>query len=166
MMSSAEAEEAWCPSTFSPSRFGRMWLAWWIIPVESPRAFGRSAWRQASVSGLSALLESWPASWAAPPEPLGHHADRPLHHLGGVEDHVLAEATADDLHTDRLAVVLVRGHDGGGQAHEVHGVAVQRAAEHLAHALGALLVAVPGEDRRREERGQDQRMIGQETGPG
>src|SRR5262245_41948655 len=57
MMSSAEAEEAWCPPTFSPSRFGRTWLAWWIIHVDSQRTFWRSAWRQASVSGVMVLLE-------------------------------------------------------------------------------------------------------------
>src|SRR5262245_50897256 len=57
MMSSAEAEDAWCPPTFSPSRFGRTWLAWWIIHVDSQRTFWRSAWRQASVSGVMVLLE-------------------------------------------------------------------------------------------------------------
>src|SRR5262245_30340363 len=57
MTSSAEAEDAWCPPTFSPSRFGRTWLAWWIIHVDSQRTFWRSAWRQASVSGVIALLE-------------------------------------------------------------------------------------------------------------
>src|SRR4026209_967361 len=106
------------------------------------------------------------ASWAAPPEPLGHHADRALLRLRGIEDHVLAEATADDLDADRLGVVLIRWHNGRGQAHEVHGIAVERAAEHLAHALGALLVTVPGEDRRRKERGDDQRIVGHERGPG
>src|SRR5512137_285932 len=113
---------------------------------------GRESWC-APPSGAIEMPTGAPsrgsASWAAPPEPLGHHADRALHGLRGIEDHVLAEATADDLDADRLGVVLIRGHDGRGQAHEVHGIAVERAAEHLAHPLGALLVTVPGEDRRR-----------------
>ncbi len=35
MIEMHEAQLAWWPPTFSPSRFGRMWLALWIIQDES-----------------------------------------------------------------------------------------------------------------------------------
>ena len=30
-----DAQDAWWPPTFSPSRLGRMWLALWIIQADS-----------------------------------------------------------------------------------------------------------------------------------
>src|SRR6185312_5324511 len=35
MIAVIEADEAWCPPTFTPSTFGRIWLAWWIIQFDS-----------------------------------------------------------------------------------------------------------------------------------
>ena len=35
MIAATEAQDAWCPPTFSPSRLGRMWLAWWIAQADS-----------------------------------------------------------------------------------------------------------------------------------
>ena len=35
MIETIEAEDAWWPPTFTPSAFGRRWLAWWIIQLES-----------------------------------------------------------------------------------------------------------------------------------
>ena len=35
MIVASDADDAWCPPTFSPSSFGRRWLALWIIHVAS-----------------------------------------------------------------------------------------------------------------------------------
>ena len=38
MMVATEAQDAWCPPTFSLSRLGRRWLAWWMVQLESQRS--------------------------------------------------------------------------------------------------------------------------------
>ena len=43
MIATIEADDAWCPPTFTPSTLGRMWLAWWIIQLESHSALRVSA---------------------------------------------------------------------------------------------------------------------------
>src|ERR1700678_2187246 len=35
MMVASEAEDAWCPPTFRPSRLSRRWLALWIVQADS-----------------------------------------------------------------------------------------------------------------------------------
>jgi len=40
-----DAQDAWCPPTFSPSRLGRMWFALWIIHDDSHNSL-RSSWRR------------------------------------------------------------------------------------------------------------------------
>ena len=45
MIVASEAEEAWCPPTFMPSSFGRMWLALWIVHEASQRIFFSSSAR-------------------------------------------------------------------------------------------------------------------------
>src|SRR6516162_4837659 len=61
MMVASEDEEAWCPPTFTPSTFSRMWLAWWMVQLASHSTFFSSSPRIASsfalglVSALSAI---------------------------------------------------------------------------------------------------------------
>src|ERR1700722_20401359 len=45
MMEITEAQEAWWPLTFSPSRLGRMWLALWIIHDDSQSSLRSSCFR-------------------------------------------------------------------------------------------------------------------------
>ena len=37
MTVASEAQEAWWPPTFSPSRLGRRWLALWIVQARQPQ---------------------------------------------------------------------------------------------------------------------------------
>src|ERR1043166_9400847 len=48
MMVASEAEEAWCPPTFSPSVLSRTWLALWMVQLESQSTFCSSAMRSSS----------------------------------------------------------------------------------------------------------------------
>ena len=48
-----------------------------------------------------------------------HDADAFFDAFRGIQDHVLAEAAADDLHPYRHAVVVVYRHDAGGQPNGV-----------------------------------------------
>ncbi len=50
MIEITEAQEAWCPPTFSPSRLGRIWLALWIIHDGS----------QSSLRSICASVSSFP----------------------------------------------------------------------------------------------------------
>ncbi len=45
MMVASDAEDAWCPPTFSPSSLSRRWLALWIVQVASHSAFFSNAAR-------------------------------------------------------------------------------------------------------------------------
>src|SRR5579863_423706 len=45
MIEITEAHDAWCPPTFSPSRLGRIWLAWWIIHDDSHSSLRSSCFR-------------------------------------------------------------------------------------------------------------------------
>ena len=56
MMEITEAQDAWWPPTFSPSRLGRMWLALWIIHADSHSSLRSSCfrmwvWRTAAEAG-------------------------------------------------------------------------------------------------------------------
>src|SRR6185503_18260557 len=44
-MVASEADEAWCPPTFSPSSLSRRWLALWIVQLASHRTFFSSSAR-------------------------------------------------------------------------------------------------------------------------
>ena len=48
MIEITEAQDAWCPPTFSPSRLGRMWLALWIIHDDSHSSLRSSCFRNAA----------------------------------------------------------------------------------------------------------------------
>src|SRR6516165_5901040 len=52
MMVASEAEEAWCPPTFTPSTFSRRWLAWWMVQLASHSTFFSSSPRIASSFAL------------------------------------------------------------------------------------------------------------------
>src|SRR5262245_9521574 len=52
MMVAREAEEAWCPPTFTPSTFSRTWLAWWMVQLASHSTFFSSSRRIASSRAL------------------------------------------------------------------------------------------------------------------
>src|SRR5215471_14051831 len=52
MMVASEADEAWCPPTFTPSMFSRTWLAWWMVQVASHSTFRSSSRRIASSRAL------------------------------------------------------------------------------------------------------------------
>jgi hypothetical protein len=68
-----DAQEAWCPPTFSPSRLGRMWLALWIIQAESQSSLRSSMRSSLSLSAGSAAFVTCPAGRSAvmplPPAP-------------------------------------------------------------------------------------------------
>jgi hypothetical protein len=38
MIAVIEAQLAWCPPTFSPSAFLRIWFAWWMVHADSQRS--------------------------------------------------------------------------------------------------------------------------------
>ena len=57
-----EAQEAWCPPTFSPSSLGRMWLALWIVQAASQRIL-RSSSPSMSRSGAGAGGAEDDAAW-------------------------------------------------------------------------------------------------------
>src|SRR5262245_18604148 len=48
MMLASEADEAWCPPTFTPSTLSRTWLAWWMVQLASHSTFFSSSRRIAS----------------------------------------------------------------------------------------------------------------------
>ena len=52
MIETIEADEAWCPPTFSPPGLGRTRFAWWTIAVDS-----QSTWR--SISASASRLEAF-----------------------------------------------------------------------------------------------------------
>src|SRR5262245_39462383 len=52
MMLASEADEAWCPPTFTPSTLSRTWLAWWMVQLASHSTFFSSSRRIASSRGL------------------------------------------------------------------------------------------------------------------
>ena len=51
MIVDIEAQDAWCPPTFRPSRLSRRWLALWMVQAESQR-------RRSSSSAIAAALSS------------------------------------------------------------------------------------------------------------
>ena len=53
-----EAQEAWWPPTFSPSRLFRRWLAWWIVQVDSHRSRSSSRARCLTVEVVGADLRA------------------------------------------------------------------------------------------------------------
>src|SRR5215468_2561135 len=59
MMVASEAEEAWCPPTFTPSTFSRRWLAWWMVQLASHSTFFSSSPRIASSFALGLVLALW-----------------------------------------------------------------------------------------------------------
>ena len=84
MMVASEAEEAWCPPTFIPSRFSRRWLALWIIHDDSHSAFFSSGQAELSDEGqrilgdLTAKLTSRNyINYSITVE--GHTDDNPIH---------------------------------------------------------------------------------------
>src|SRR5262249_50704533 len=52
MMLASEADEAWCPPTFTPSTLSRTWLAWWMVQLASHSTFFSSSRRIASSRAL------------------------------------------------------------------------------------------------------------------
>src|SRR5215471_13014625 len=56
MMGASEADEAWCPPTFTPSIFSRRWLAWWMVQLASHSTFFSSSPRIASSFALGLVL--------------------------------------------------------------------------------------------------------------
>src|SRR5215218_1272858 len=62
MMETTEAEEAWCPPTLRPSRFGRMLLAWWIIHADSQSSLRSSACSRRSRDASSPTWAGWPGA--------------------------------------------------------------------------------------------------------
>src|SRR5262245_20850562 len=68
MMVASEADEAWCPPTFTRSTFSRTWLAWWMVQVASHNTFRSSSRRIASSRALgfvSAAAAIEPAIYSA-----------------------------------------------------------------------------------------------------
>ncbi len=64
MIETIEAEEAWWPPTFTPERFSRTLLAWWMIEVasHSTRRCTRSSVRSdaaASEAGEAIWVTTW-----------------------------------------------------------------------------------------------------------
>src|SRR6185312_13448574 len=55
MIAVIDAQLAWCPPTFSPSLFSRMWLAWWMVQAESHRSRSSRVFKASMsvVSGFS-----------------------------------------------------------------------------------------------------------------
>src|SRR5204863_7891785 len=88
----------------------------------------------------------------ASPQVPGQHADLVLHDLHRVEDQVLAESTAHDLHACWQALDESDGYDAGRQAQAVHPVAVDGGVEQILRLREALRVVVPGERGPHEER--------------
>src|SRR5262249_1073381 len=53
MMLASEADEAWCPPTFTPSTLSRTWLAWWMVQLASHSTFLSSSRRIATSRALA-----------------------------------------------------------------------------------------------------------------
>jgi hypothetical protein len=66
-----EAQDAWCPPTFSPSRLGRMWLALWIIHEDSQSNFRSSCFNTRTRPSPAALRGSTKVSGAFMNTPWG-----------------------------------------------------------------------------------------------
>src|SRR5581483_11895960 len=78
MTVASDAQEAWWPPTFRPSRLGRRWLAWWIVQDESHstlRSSSRS--RRRRCTGAKVVME--PAIRPRPGKILAFGPDFPLY---------------------------------------------------------------------------------------
>ena len=102
-----EAHEAWCPPTFSPSRLGRMWFAWWIIQAESQSSLRSSACRistRRAASGVSWRRDLPSAVIPGLPRPFG-----PSRTFGRRHQHreaLLGDALLVQVHRDQLPQVF------------------------------------------------------------
>ncbi|WP_326726351.1 hypothetical protein OHT59_10345 [Streptomyces sp. NBC_00243] len=63
MIDTIDAEDAWCPPTFTPDSFGRTRFAWWIMAVDSQSTLFRTSYSRwfSSVTpdGLIVGLLTW-----------------------------------------------------------------------------------------------------------
>src|SRR3990167_4307206 len=68
-----EAQEAWWPPTFSPSRLFLRWLALWIVQVDSQRSRSSSRFRRQTVrSAVGAVFRlARDIGWRFPCDPAG-----------------------------------------------------------------------------------------------